>query len=319
MGRETTIITVGLAPAWDITCRGRNLRWGAHQWIEQQTIRPAGKALNVSRALAWLGRKSIAAGLWGRSDYRQMLRDVQSSWPLIKVGMTAVAGDTRRNVTVVDAAMGKEMHLRNANPLASTAALKQLQADLQKIVRRGSICVFAGAMPDGKLLNSVIRIIKSCASRGAKIVLDTSGPALGKIVATGDVWLIKPNVAELRELAGRKIKDEPASLAGAARELLDRVKMVLISRGVKGGLLVTKQGIWQARCFGRAKVLSTVGCGDYLLASFLKSLSENCDPATALKTAVKVGTAKAWGRTENRQWSRVQREMPILIRSLYRS
>ncbi len=319
MGRETTIITVGLAPAWDITCRGRNLRWGAHQWIEQQTICPAGKALNVSRALAWLGRKSIAAGLWGRSDYRQMLAGVRSSWPLVKVGMTAVDGATRRNVTVVDTALGKEMHLRSRSPLASAAALKQLHTDLQKIVRKGSICVFAGTMPEGKLLNSVIRIIKSCASRGAKIVLDTSGPALGKIVNTGAVWLIKPNVEELCELAGRKIKDEPASLATAARGLLDRVEMVLISRGAKGGLLVTKQGAWQARCAGQEKVSSTVGCGDYLLAGFLKSLGENSDPAAALKMAMKVATAKAWGRTENRQWSRVQREMPILIRSLYRS
>src|SRR5512139_1468712 len=107
----------------------------------------------------------------------------------------------------------------------------------------------------------------------------------------------------------RKIKDEPASLAATARRFLDGVEMVLISRGAKGGLLVTKQGVWQARCgseyrlqAGRLKpglqTGSTVGCGDYLLAGFLKSLDEDCDPAAALKTAVKVATAKAWGRTE---------------------
>ncbi len=314
MKTKARIITVGLAPAWDITCRGRNLRWGAHQCIEQQTIRPAGKALNVSKALAWLGRKSIAAGLWGRGDYRQMLADVRSSWPLIKVRMTAVDGDTRRNITIVDAANGKEMHLRDRNPLASAQALKQLQADIGKIARRGSICVFAGTMPEEKLMARVVGIIKSCASHGAKIVLDTSGPALGKIVNTGAVWLIKPNVGELCELAGRKIEDEPASLAGAARGLLDRVEMVLISRGVKGGLLVTKQGLWQARCVGRVRHFagSTVGCGDYLLAGFLKSFSENSDPAAAMKMAIKVGTAKAWGRTEeNTRAARTLREIKV--------
>jgi len=307
----STIVTVGLAPAWDITCRGRNLRWGAHQWIEQQTICPAGKALNVSRALAWLGRKSVAAGLWGRNDYRQMLADVRNSRPLIRVRMTAVAGATRRNVTVVDTANGKEMHLRNASPLASAETLKQLQADIEKIVRKGSICVFAGTMPGGRLLSSVIRTIKSCTSRGAKIVLDTSGLPLRKIVDTGAVWLIKPNVEELCELLGRKIKDEPASLAGAASGLLDKVEMVLISRGVKGGLLVTKQGIWQARCFGRAKVLSTVGCGDYLLAGFLKSLSDNSNPGIALEVAVKVATAKARGRTDGKAAPGTLREIKV--------
>ncbi|MEK7992349.1 MAG: PfkB family carbohydrate kinase [Planctomycetota bacterium] len=314
MRRETTIITVGLTPAWDITCRGRNLRWGAHQCIEQQTIRPAGKALNVSKALAWLGRESVAAGLWGRSDYRQMLAAARSAWPLIKVRMTAVAGDTRRNVTVVDAANGKEMHLRDRSPLASAKALKRLQADLEKIVRRGSLCVFAGTMPEDKPTDGAVRIIKSCASRGAMIVLDTSGPALRQIVDTGAAWLIKPNVEELCELSGRKIKDEPASLAAAASRLLDRVEMILISRGAKGGLLVTGQGVWQARCVGRGRVLSTVGCGDYLLAGFLKSLSENSDPGAALKTAIKVATAKARGWTEkNKGASRTLREIKVAV------
>lgn len=316
MRRETAIITVGLAPAWDITCRGRNLRWGAHQWIEQQTVCPAGKALNVSRALAWLGRKSIAAGLWGCNDYRQMLADVRGSWPFINVKMTAVAGATRRNVTVVDTANGNEMHLRNANPLVSPAALKRLQCDLEKIVHKGNICVFAGAMPEGRLLNSVMRTVKSCASRGARIVLDTSGPALRQIVDTKRVWLIKPNVEELRELLGRKIKDEPANLAAAASGLLDKVEMVLISRGDKGALLVTKQGVWQARCVSRAKVFSTVGCGDYLLAGFLKSLSKSHDPATALELAVKVGTAKTWGCTDSQPASRVLRRIRVAIGEL---
>ena len=62
------IITVGLAPAWDIQCRGQGLDWGCHAQIDEQDVRPAGKALNVSRALAWLGRSSVAAGLWGRED-----------------------------------------------------------------------------------------------------------------------------------------------------------------------------------------------------------------------------------------------------------
>ena len=298
MAADTRIITVGLAPAWDITCRGRDIRWGAHQHIDGQTIHPAGKALNVSRALAWLGRGSIAAGLWGRNDYQQMLTAVQSAWPLITVRMSAVAGDTRRNVTIVDAAKGKEMHLRNRSPLASAAALMQLKTDLGKIVRRGSICVFAGTMPEGGLLDRVVRIVDSCASRGARIVLDTSGPALRRIVDAGQVWLIKPNVEELRQLSGRKIKDEPASLAAAARGLLDKVEMVLVSRGAKGGLLVSKHGVWQARCVSRAKVLSTVGCGDYLLAGFLNDFLANSDPGSALKNAIKVATARAWGWTE---------------------
>ncbi|UCC98374.1 MAG: hypothetical protein JSW66_00490 [Phycisphaerales bacterium] len=315
---KTSIITVGLSPAWDITCRGRNLEWGGHQSIEEQAIDPAGKALNVSRALAWMGQENIAAGLWGRSDYRQMLAAVRNSWPLIKVEMTAAAGSTRRNVTVVDAANGREMHLRSKSPLASVKTLRRVQGDLKKIVRRNSICVFAGTMPEGDLMADVIQIMESCARRGARIVLDTSGRALRKIVDTGAAWLIKPNVEELCELSNQKIKDAPATLASAGRKLLDRVDMVLISRGKKGNLVVSRQGVWQGRCTGRGRVLSTVGCGDYLLAGFLKGLADKSDPprpdpGAALKLAMKVATAKAWGWTENKEASRALREIKVVV------
>ncbi len=119
MRRGASIITIGLSPAWDITCKGRNIDWGRHEYIEAQTIRPAGKALNVSKALAWMGQRSIAAGLWGREDCAQMFAAVRASWPLINVKMTCVAGGTRQNITIVDTANNREMHLRYQSRLAS--------------------------------------------------------------------------------------------------------------------------------------------------------------------------------------------------------
>ena len=104
MKREPSIITVGLSPAWDIACRGQNLVWGRHENIDEQSIISAGKALNVSKALAWMGQESIAAGLWGRNDYQQMQKAVKYLWPLIKVKMTTTSGSTRQNITIVDTA-----------------------------------------------------------------------------------------------------------------------------------------------------------------------------------------------------------------------
>jgi len=212
MMQASKIITIGLSPAWDITCRGQSLDWGLHKYIDEQTIQPAGKALNISKALAWMGQRNIAAGLWGRNDYQQMVSAVCSLWPPIKVKMTPVAGSTRRNVTVVDTANNRDMHLRNLSKLTSRAALKRLKTDLEAMINKKSICVFAGALPEGELLGDVVRIVKSCRHCGAKIVLDTSGPALRKIVNTGEVWLIKPNVNELRELLGEEVKDNAVCL-----------------------------------------------------------------------------------------------------------
>jgi 1-phosphofructokinase len=313
MARKMSIITVGLSPTWDITCRGRNLDWGLHETIDEQTIHPAGKALNVSRALAWMGHKSMAAGLWGEDDYEQMRISMQAFKGHIKIKMTPVAGSTRRNITIINTSTGKDMHLRCKSDLASKKALKRLQADLGALVHENSVCVFAGTMPEGELVGDVVRMIKFCESRGAKIALDTSGPALREIVRTGAVWLIKPNVEELCELLERKIKDTPASLAEAGGGLLDKVEVILISRGKKGSIVVTKEAAWRAKSRDRARVFSTVGCGDYLLAGFLKGQMDQSDAASALATATQVATAKAWSWTESKTWQQVKRKVTVEI------
>lgn len=320
------IVTVGLCPSWDTVCRFDGIDWGEHKTVSSASTRPAGKALNISQALAWMGEENIAAGLWGRDDFEQMLKAMRALKKFVKVKMTAVEGGTRRNITVVDTANNREMHLRNRSELASKKALRKLEADLRAIVHKGSVCVFAGVMPEDEFVGDVVRIIKSCRERDAKIVVDTYGEALKRILKTGAVWLIKPNVEELRELLSEKVRDNPASLVKAGRKLLDKVEIVLISRGQKGGVVVTKKGAWQGRCIGRGRVLSTVGCGDFLLAGFLKGLNpvrskssasngvkDKSDAGSALGTAIKVATAKAWGWTEGKSWSRVLREIKVAV------
>ncbi len=316
MGPAIRIITVGLSPAWDIICRGRGLDWSLHKYIDEQIIQPAGKALNISKALAWMGQRNIAAGLWGRNDYQQMVSAVRSLWPLIKVKMTPVSGSTRQNVTIVDTANDRDMHLRNRSKPVSTRALKRLKADLQAIVNSKSVCVFAGAMPEDKLWGDIIRIIKGCHRQGAKMVLDTSGAALREIAETGEVWLIKPNVSELHELMGDEVKDNVVSLVKAGRKLLNKVEVVLISRGQKGALAVTRDGAWQGRCIGQRKILSTVGCGDYLLAGFIKGLKYKSDAGSALQTAIRIATARAWGWMERKKWSQAKRQIKVELGSV---
>jgi len=305
------IVTVGLCPSWDMVCRFEGIEWGQHKLADSVTCIPAGKALNISAALAWTGCRSTAAGLWGRDDYEQMRRAMRELRGLVRVRMTPVAGRTRRNVTVIDTARGREMHLRFRCELVSRAATRRLWAQLKSLVARGSVCVFAGRMPGEEFLPDLVRMVGDCRSRGAMVVLDTYGEALRRMVDTGCVWLIKPNVAELRELLGEEVADRPASLARAARRLLGLVDIVLVSRGAKGAIVVTVAGAWQGRARRPEPVLSTVGCGDYLLGGFLGALKQKPDAASALKTALKVATAKAWGWAQNRPWEQVRSAVRI--------
>jgi len=309
MNRIGSIITIGLCPCWDTVLRFDGIEWGDHKLVSSSDSWPAGKALNISHALAWMGERNIAAGLWGQDDFEPMLKAMRKPGGLVKVKMTAVEGSTRRNVTVVDTGNNREMHMRNRSELTSKKSLRQLEDDLTEIVKRDSVCVFAGLMPEEEFINDVVQIIKSCKKPGARIVVDTHGLALKEIIDTGSAWMIKPNVEELRELLCEEIKDSPAALARAGRKLLDKVEFVLISRGEKGAVVVTGEGAWQGKCVGSSRVLSTVGCGDFLLAGFLKGLKDKPDAASVLRTAMKVATARAWGLVEEKSWSQIMREI----------
>jgi 1-phosphofructokinase len=310
------MITIGLSPAWDVSCRVAGLDWGRHVDIDEQVVRPAGKALNVSYALAWMGWKSLAAGLWGRGDYSQMTHAVRQFGGQIRTSMTPGPGATRRNITVIDTHHHREMHLRLRSELASQQSLRRLNVDLKKLVRGGDTCIFAGAMPGGDLLEQVVGLVRTCHRAGARIVVDTYGPALAGIVETGLASVLSPNVEELRDLLGRGLGNTPARLVAAARPLLEKAGTVLVSRGADGAVVVLKDGAWTGRPGVRRKTLSTVGCGDYLLAGFLAGLRETADPQAALATGLKAAAARAWGWTETRSWPQAQKDIEVSVKAL---
>ncbi len=316
MKYKEKIITVGINPCWDIFCRVDGLEWGEHKQISSQVFRPAGKALNVSRALAWMGVKSHAAGLWGRDDYPQMKQQTASLSRFVKTGFTVVEGRTRQNINIIDQKNNREVHLRSESGLSSKKNLKNLYRDINKIIGRDQICVFAGSPGEISFLPEVLRIVGGCRDKGAKVAVDSSGPMLKAIVSDGGVWLIKPNVEELGELLDEKLTDSPQKLIKAGESLLGQVEHILISRGEKGAILITAEGSCQVQCQGKARnVQSTVGCGDYLLAGFLKGWTQKGDGRMALRTALKAGTARAWGLNETTTWHKAERKIKTLTSS----
>lgn len=294
---DASVITVGFSPAWDITCRADGLDWGQHVKVSQTTV-PAGKALNVSKALAWMGQTSIAAGLWGRNDWpaaEELPAELKS---LIDFRLTFVPGRTRQNITVIDTRRQREMHLRAPCRLATRAALTQLGEDLKALVGGHCCVVFSGSMPDGELLDDCLSIINDVCGSGASVAVDSSGLALCSVVQRGGLYVVKPNLDELSELLGHPVQNEVSAIIAAARTLCDRVEIVLVSRGADGAMVVTRGKAFACRVKTAGnKVVNTVACGDYLLAGFLAG-ADTIDLRVRLENAVKVATARAWGLTE---------------------
>ena len=134
------------------------------------------------------------------------------------------------------------------------------------------------------------RLARLCRARGGRLLLDTSGPALSAALAEG-VYLFKPNLKELTELAGRPL-DTAGQWQDAARQLaLDgRAEVVALTLGHLGALLVTRDAMWSAPPLD-IPVASAVGAGDSFVGGLVWALQQGQPLDQAFAWGIAAGSA----------------------------
>lgn len=284
------VITVSLNPAIDRIIEVPNLKLGDHQMGHLVARLPAGKAVNVSRALSILGVSSVATGFMGIAEVDFFHQSFDGS--SIQDDFLAVTGSTRENITLVDPVTHHETHIRDVGFEVDADDLACLAERLRQLCSKGSTVVFSGAMPRGCAAANFVELIQVCLTAGARVAVDTSGEAL-KQAARLPLWLIKPNEAELAEIVGAALEGGDRVLA-AGGELARHIGNVLVSCGSDGSLCYSGGAIWRGHVsLDASRVCNTVGCGDCLLAGFVAGCLRGDEPAGALRLALATATAKA--------------------------
>ncbi len=286
------ILTVTLNPAVDKALEVPGFAVGAHARATVKSLLPAGKGVNVARGVARLGGRAQAGGFIGRNEERMFAESLTEEG--VEAEFCAVAGRTRTNTTILDPRARTTTHLRERGFRVTDEDVAAIGALLERKLGEWpqATVVFAGSLPDGLSPDAFAGLLRACAERGAEVVVDTNGPALRAAVESGAVGTVKPNLEELAECLGWPA--EPSD----ARELLGRVRTVLLTLGEEGACLVTEQGTVGRRCPLREGELgNTVGCGDAFLAGWLRGRQLSDDPAEALTWAVAAGAASAMSET----------------------
>jgi len=292
MPRIERIVTVGLNPAIDRIIEVPNFEVGGHQRGQQRSRYPAGKALNVAKALAALDRPSIITGFVGEADAWEFERFI-TGMPHRRATsqLLHVAERTRENITVVDPETHVETHIRDAGFTVTDRDIDRMTSKLGLLARPGTLMAFCGSLPPGLAPATFGRLVRACLDAGAAVAMDTSGDALSAIKGL-PLWLIKPNAGELGTLVGRKLTGE-AQIAEAAAEVAQTASMVLVSLGPSGARLVTGDQPLTATVDEPVEVANTVGCGDCLLAGFIDGWLAEGDPESALRRGGAAATANA--------------------------
>ncbi|WP_037815216.1 MULTISPECIES: 1-phosphofructokinase [unclassified Amycolatopsis] len=277
------IVTVTPNPSLDRTAQLGELRRGEVLRASRVRLDPGGKGVNVSRALAAAGSPTVAL-LPAGGPVGERLADLLApeGVPVVAV---PISGTTRSNITLVEAD-GTTTKINEPGPELSPAELAVLRQRTVELAARAEWVVCCGSVPAGVPDDFYAQLGELARDAGAKVAVDSSGaPLAAALAARPD--LIKPNLDELAELAGRSLP-QLGDVVQVCRGLVaEGVGAVLVSLGARGAVLVEGAETWHA-LGPLVAVRSTVGAGDAALAGFLHAGGTG---PQALRAAVAYGTA----------------------------
>jgi 1-phosphofructokinase len=269
------VVTLTFNPAIDETVLLDELQPGSVHRARDVRFDAGGKGVNVASCLADWGIPVVATGILGAAN--DGVFTTLFHLKAISDQFLRVAGDTRVNIKLVHGGATTDINLPGlAVPPSAVADIACL---LENLAGAGDIVVLAGSLPNG-VEPAVYRDLTAIlASRGVKVVLDTSGQPLEEALApTAEAlpFCVKPNRAELEAWTGRTLSTT-AQVVEAARSLVERgVSLAVVSLGQDGALFITQGEALQAS-LPVVNGVSTVGAGDAMVAGIVAALNEGRD------------------------------------------
>jgi 1-phosphofructokinase len=276
------ITTLTPNPSLDRTVSVDRLVRGELTRVRRTTLEPAGKGINVAKALHANGYDVHAVVPAGGADGIELLRLLA----LTGVSHTAVpiSNAVRSNISVVEDD-GTLTKLNEPGPALTAAELEALVTTAIDVTAPDEWLVASGSLAPGSPSDFYASLARRGTTSGIHIAIDSSGSALANAIA-GRPDLIKPNRDELRGVAKGPLRTLGDVVSECQRLVELGVGAVLASLGPDGAVVVSREAIVHGRV-DIGEVRNTVGAGDTLLAGYL---AEPGDPVLSLTRAL------AWAR-----------------------
>ena len=267
------VLTLTMNPALDLSTSIDKVVHTHKLRCTAAKTQPGGGGINVARVLSRRKPNSAEAciavypvgGLTGQLLVQALkVEDVRSE-------PVPISGETREAFSVHETSSGKDFRFLLPGPTLIPAEWQACLDKLLNLTYTDDTVIASGSLPPGVPDDFFAHLATAVKEKGARLVLDSSGVPLKLALQTG-VYLVKPSLRELEELAGQVLETE-AQWRSAAQLLLDaqQAEIVAVSLGAEGALVATPTGIWRATAIP-VNVVSTVGAGDNFVAGFVWAL-----------------------------------------------
>lgn len=284
----TEIVTVTLNPTVDLSTTVERIVPVLKLRGTSQRRDPGGGGINVARVITRLGGDVSAIYSVGGTT-GELLRKLLGQEGVASRTF-AIAGETREDFFVSEISTGQPYRFILPGPQLHEFEWQECLKLVSEIEPFPRFVVASGSLPGGVPDDFYARLARIAKQRGARTVLDTSGPALAAAVAEG-VDLIKPNLREMRELTGSEPSDA-TEWEAAARSLVHhgKVATIALTLGHLGAVLVTPDQVLRAAPLPITPV-SAVGAGDSFLGALIWRLASGADLENSFRHAVAAGAA----------------------------
>ncbi len=284
-----SIVTVTLNPTIDKSASIDHVVPERKLRCKSPRYEPGGGGLNVSRAIRKLGGESkavyLSGGLQGKRLQRLLDEEGLDHSPF------EIEEWTRENLVIYEESTGQQYRFGMPGPNVSEKEWRGFSDALSKLGKKPDYLVASGSLPPGVPEDFYARMAERCKRDDISLILDTSGKPLSLAVEEG-VFLLKPNVDELKILSGQPDFEDESRLEEAARSLVREGKnrVVAISLGAAGAILV-----WEDKCerlrAPTVPIKSKVGAGDSMVAGIVLSLARGKSIPESVRFGVAAGAA----------------------------
>ena len=283
------IITVTPNPALDRTLIVPEIVFDEMVRASDALLDLDGKGVNVSKALRALGTTTVMMGFVGGMAGEMLERGLGSLG--YATDFTHVAGETRTNTMVIDAAANRYVKANEPGPTLAPQERAAFFAQARVCLAAGDTWILSGSLPPGAPDDFYAQLVDLIQSRGAQALLDTSGEPL-RLGCAARPYLVKPNADEAQALTGEPINSDDSARRATTFFLDQGVELVALSLGAEGVLLATRSQFARARP-PLVRALNPVGAGDALLAGIAWALEQDLGLAELARWGVASGTAAA--------------------------
>jgi len=282
------IVTLTINPGIDTNTRVPHVMAEHKLRCSAPSHEPGGGGINVSRALARLGGDSLAVFPGGK-NFGDMLKGLLER-DGVNYRSTPISGEIRENFIILEESSGQQFRFGMPGPTISEKEWKSLLDELDSLHSAPEYIIGSGSLPPGVPDDFYAHLAKKAAGLGAKCIVDTSGQALRHSLKL-PLYLIKPNLNELRMISGKDIGDDQ-TIEGCARELIEKgsVEIIAISLGAAGALVVTSDECVRIHA-PTVQIVSKVGAGDSMVAGIVIGLTRGFSVVDAVRFGVAAGAA----------------------------